>query len=456
MEQMPYWIVVVDDEELSLKNTKNMLGEENMRVSCMRSGKDLLKFIEKNTKTPDLILLDIMMPDMNGFDTFSALRELEDHEGKPHIPVIFLTGENDNASEKQGLELGASDYVRKPFNKEVIVKRIENIIKNSKTIENLTEEAMFDMLTGFLNKSRGTERISKLCNRKTGALMIMDLDNFKLVNDLFGHDMGDKILVAFSDIIRNNIRETDTISRIGGDEFMAFYEDITEESAIASITLRLNSQLQDASARLMGDDHGIPLGISIGVVMIPGQGRDYDELFAKADSALYIVKQNGKHGYSLYDQSEDGSGAPDITPEQKLERIMKIIRERNDLDGALMLGSNSFALIYRFVMRFYKRYGGSAALVLFSLDYDGEVNNLNLLETCSSFSNILQKNLRSSDIIMQSGSSDFFVMLTEQTRSEAESATDRIMQEWEETDHKEDVKVGYVIKYIDHIGESME
>lgn len=206
MEQLKNWIVV-DDEELSLKNTKNMLGEENMRVSCMRSGRDLLKFIEKNDKTPDLILLDIMMPEMNGFDTFNALRELEDNEGKPHIPVIFLTGENDSATEQQGLEIGASDFIRKTFNKEIIVKRIENIINNSKTIENLTEEAMVDMLTGFLNKARGTERISKLCTRKTGALMIMDLDNFKLVNDLFGHDMGDKILVAFSDIIRNNTKD---------------------------------------------------------------------------------------------------------------------------------------------------------------------------------------------------------------------------------------------------------
>ena len=218
---MNYWIAVVDDDEVYLTNARKLLNEENMRVSCLRGGNDLLKFIEKNA--PDLILLDIMMPGMDGFETFNALREYEDNQGKPHIPIIFLTGENDSEIEKQGLKLGASDFIRKPFYKDILVKRIENTLSSVKAIEILTEEAMFDKLTGFLNKARGTDRVSKLCTRKSGALMIMDLDNFKLVNDLFGHDMGDKMLMAFADIVKRNTRETDTISRIGGDEFMAFY-----------------------------------------------------------------------------------------------------------------------------------------------------------------------------------------------------------------------------------------
>ncbi|MCR4807130.1 MAG: GGDEF domain-containing protein [Lachnospiraceae bacterium] len=180
---------------------------------------------------------------MDGFETYDALRTLEDKIGR----------------------------------------RIDNTITNSKTIESLTEEAMVDKLTGFLNKARGTDRISKLCTRKTGSLMIMDLDSFKLVNDLFGHEMGDRVLKAFADIVRKNTRETDTISRIGGDEFMAFYEDLTDESAVASLTLRLNAQLSEEAARLMGEDHGIPLGISIGVVMVPKHGREYESLFSLAD-----------------------------------------------------------------------------------------------------------------------------------------------------------------------------
>ena len=303
---MNYWIAVVDDDEVYLTNARKLLNEENMRVSCLRGGNDLLKFIEKNT--PDLILLDIMMPGMDGFETFNALREYEDNQGKPHIPIIFLTGENDSEIEKQGLKLGASDFIRKPFYKDILVKRIENTLSSVKTIEILTEEAMFDKLTGFLNKARGTDRVSKLCTRKSGALMIMDLDNFKLVNDLFGHDMGDKMLMAFADIVKRNTRETDTISRIGGDEFMAFYEDLVDESAVASMALRLNNELVSEAAALLGADNGIPLGISIGCVFVPEHGRDYESLFTMADGALYLCKKNGKHGYLIHrDEAEKKS-----------------------------------------------------------------------------------------------------------------------------------------------------
>ncbi len=445
---MGNWIVIVDDEAICLTNARKMLSEENMRVSCLRSGRELLKFIEKNT--PDLILLDIMMPDMDGFETYHALREFEGKEGRPYIPVVFCTGENDNATEQQGLELGASDYIRKPYNKEIIIKRIENTINNSRTIETLKEEVMVDMLTGFLNKMHGTERISKLCTRKTGALMILDLDNFKLVNDLFGHEMGDKVLAAFADIVRRNTRETDTLCRIGGDEFMAFCEDLTAENSVASITLRLNTQLLEAAESLMGKNNGIPLGISIGIAMVPEYGRDYEELFAMADSALYKVKNNGKHGYCLYNKLQGDEDLLSTDPDQKLERIIKIVEERNDTGGALMLGSDSFALVYRFLMRFYKRYGGTAALVLFTLSLQEDADNIRQLETSSEFSGMLQKNLRVSDIIMQSGECDFFVMLTERTRAEAESTIKRILEAWEKNRHDEEAVIDHAFKYIDH------
>ena len=208
-------------------------------------------------------------------------------------------------------------------------------------MENLEEEATVDRLTGLLNKAKGTERVSKLCQRKNGALMILDLDSFKLVNDLFGHEKGDQILKAFADIIRMNSRETDTLCRIGGDEFMGFYEDLTQERAVGSLTKRLNKQLQTAAQKILGEDHGIPLGISIGVVMIPEHGREYNDLFAMADNTLYKVKQNGKHSYAIYgSESEDYSNAE--CTENRLDRLVQILEERNDRSGALLLGKDYF------------------------------------------------------------------------------------------------------------------
>ena len=107
---MGYWIVVVDDDPFSLTNAKNLLREKNMRVSCLRSGSDLLEFVEKHT--PDLILLDILMPNMDGFETYRALRQYEKKEGKTQIPIIFLTGEDSSETERRGLKAGASDFAR--------------------------------------------------------------------------------------------------------------------------------------------------------------------------------------------------------------------------------------------------------------------------------------------------------------------------------------------------------
>ena len=109
---MGYWIVVVDDEPFSLTNAKNLLREKNMRVSCLRSGADLLEFIKGHT--PDLVLLDILMPDMDGFETYRALRSFEEKEGRAQLPVIFLTGEDSSETERRGLKAGASDFIHKP------------------------------------------------------------------------------------------------------------------------------------------------------------------------------------------------------------------------------------------------------------------------------------------------------------------------------------------------------
>ncbi len=443
---MEYLIVVVDDETLSLTNAKNLLGEENMRVSCLRSGRDLIKFVEKNS--PDLILLDILMPEMDGFETYSALRRYEDEAGKPHIPVIFLTGESGAEMERRGLKIGASDFIRKPFNRDVLLRRIHNTIINSKTIESLTEEATVDKLTGFLNKSSGTNRVSKLCESSTGALVIMDLDSFKLVNDLFGHDMGDRVLQVFSNILRHSTRERDVISRIGGDEFMAFFTDIMNENAVRSLSERLNSALAEEAARLMGEDYGIPLGISIGVVMVPEYGRDYDTLFALADSALYYVKQNGKHGFNVYDHTEMTKISEGGDLDNDLERMTRILEERDER-GALLLGREAFAIAYRSSIRLCTEYGGEFTRVLFELLLRDGAGKKRLPEASSWFGYMLQRTLRKSDLIMQISTNQFYVLLNKRTQEEIEDELKGIVSEWENEEGGSDIAVKYAYRYVE-------
>ena len=447
---MGYTIVVVDDDALSLANAKGLLSDEDMHVVCIRSGNALLRYLDKNV--PDLILLDIMMPDMDGFEIYNALRHFEEVNNRTRVPVMFLTGKDDNETEMQGLKAGASDFIRKPFNKDVLISRIQNAITNSRTIESLTEEATLDKLTGFFNKSSGIAKVTRLCKDSTGTLMIMDLDSFKLVNDLFGHDMGDRVLKAFSDIVRHNTRETDVISRIGGDEFMGFFPDISDESSVSSLTERLNEQLSQAASDLMGADNGIPLGISFGVVMIPRHGRDYASLFSLADNSLYTVKQNGKHGYSIYDSSNTATESEETDLKKEIARITKIVEERNDKDGAQILGRDSFTTAYRLMSRFHKDYGGTPVKILFSISLADNDSGADLADICAQFGTMLQNLLRKSDIIMQDRTNRFFVLLNNRNDTEIEIVINRVLDSWNNIDTGKNTIVDHMTDN-EHLGE---
>ena len=444
---MSYWIAVVDDEPLSLTNAKNLLRSRDMRVSCLRSGEDLMLFIKDHT--PDLILLDILMPGMDGFETYRALRHFEDSEGRARLPVIFLTGEDNNEAERRGLKAGASDFIHKPFDEDILIKRIRNTIENSKTIESLTEEVTIDRLTGFLNKASGTEKITELCRKNSGALLIMDLDNFKLVNDLYGHDMGDRILVAFSGIVKQNVRTEDVVCRIGGDEFTGFFEGLTEENSIAGLTERINESLEKEAASLMGADHGIPLGISAGAALITPEMNDYQLLFRYADNALYEVKRRGKHGYEIYDPDKMND-TPD-TPEEEdlngdLERVIQIMTERGDGKGALLLGQEAFSWNYRFIERFLLRYGGAATRMLFSLS--SEEKGIIFSEMVSEFGNVLRETLRKTDIILRWQQDQYFVVLPQLEEREMQRVIDRIMKAWEKAGYKDRLKIEYAASVL--------
>ncbi|MBO4889592.1 MAG: diguanylate cyclase [Lachnospiraceae bacterium] len=438
---MGYWIVVVDDEPLSLKNAKEHLNKKDMRVSCLRSGSDLLTFMEKNT--PDLILLDILMPGMDGFETYRELRKLEEQMGRPQTPVIFLTGENDKETERRGLRAGASDYIHKPFDKDILINRIINTINNSRTIETLTEEATVDKLTGFLNKTSGTDKVTSVVKNSSGALIIFDLDNFKLVNDIFGHDMGDRVLVAFSEIIRFNVRSSDPVSRIGGDEFMAFFVDMTEEEAVSSLVSRLNEQLLAEAGKLMGSDHGIPLGISVGCAFAPSHADDYQILFQYADSALCRVKLNGKHGYEIYDPSvhEGDVKGDDDDLGRDLSRVIRIVSERGEGKGAMLLGQEAFSWNYRFIIRFLKRYGGIGNRILFRISAREE--GVIFSEIVAQFGNVLKNSLRKSDIIFQCRPNQFFVVLPQLTQRDTPGVIRRVMKAWEMSGYNDRTQIEY-------------
>ena len=445
---MGIWIVVVDDDPLALTHIKRILREQDMRVSCLRSGRDLLKFMGKNA--PDLILLDIQMPEMDGFTTQQELRRMEEEAGREPTPIIFLSGLETNEAESRSFEQGAADFIRKPVHKDILTKRILNTVKHTKEIVSLKEEAAVDKLTGLLNKAAGTIRVTKLCAERAGMLMILDLDNFKLVNDIYGHSMGDKVLRTFADVVRRNIRSQDVMVIIGGDEFMGFFANMDSETALESLHRRLNSELIKETVKLAGESFNIPLSISIGAILVPEYGRDYDMLFPLADSALYRVKQSGKNGVRIYGQDGENnlSGENDI--QKEFARITQIVEGGHRRDGGISMDLKQFSLIYHFLRQFYKRYGGTVVKLLFILSEEDTAKELpySLKDAAEKFELCLQDTLRKSDMILRHKPNQFYVLLQNLSEEDFQSVFQRIMNTWEAEENHTGIHIEYLMEYV--------
>ena len=280
----------------------------------------------------------------------------------------------------------------------------------------MTEDATIDKLTGFLNKNSGTKRISALCGEKTGALIVFDLDSFKLVNDLYGHDMGDRVLENVADVFRSNIRSNDIMSRIGGDEFMGFFCDLLSKDAVTALTERLNSQLMRKCKILMGEDFGIPIGISAGVVFVPEHGKDYNTLFQLADGSLYRVKQKGKHDCEIYDPAEADNDLKN-DPRTELFKLTQLVEERGAGKGASILNQDAFSVNYRLIVRFTRMFKGRVKRLLFTLTLNPGAN-INISNAALEFGEFLQGFLRDCDIVFQNRHNQFFIVVPEMSFEE--------------------------------------
>ena len=442
---MAKWIIVVDDDTANLKMAGHILSKNNMRVTALKSGSSFLEYVNENG-LPDLVLLDIKMPVMDGFETLEKLRQIEQQKGVMKTPVIFLTADEDVDTETRGFEVGVSDFIRKPFNPEVLLRRIDNIMSNSQEMHDLKSEATIDKLTGFLNKAASASELSKDCSEKTGCLMMIDLDSFKLVNDIYGHAMGDKVLISCANIIKAAVPSGSKCGRLGGDEFCSFALGVTTESQVADIAERVNSEIVKSAKELMGDDMSIPLGASIGGIFVPRFGNDYNSLLKLADKSLYIVKKNGKHGYGLY---SDDIEEEDENPALDIRAISEILGERSIRDVALQLDKDSFSPVYRYVIRYILRHRINACKVLFTLSPADGNADAEFYNNVDEFGKCIRGSLRKSDIFMRNNKNQYFVFLTDVRLDAVDKVINHLLDSWKNTGNG-DIAIEHEVEVIDN------
>lgn len=296
-------ILIVDDSTSNVKILAALLSSQG-RIIFALNGPKALEMVAK--EQPDLILLDVMMPEMSGYD---ICRILKSDPKTEDIPVIFVTALSEEDEEEEGLNLGAIDYIIKPFKPAIIQARIANILKLQDTTYELrqanielTRLATTDPLTGaanrrhFLESAHGETLRAQRTGQPLGVVMA-DIDHFKSINDTYGHDIGDIALIETVNVLQEGLRQSDLLGRFGGEEFALYLPETDKEG-----TLLLANRLKDAIQTISIDTPKGPLTFtcSLGVHLIDQGGESIEEALKKADEALYRSKKEGRNRVTLY------------------------------------------------------------------------------------------------------------------------------------------------------------
>jgi two-component system cell cycle response regulator len=298
-------ILVADDEPVNLALIKRRLEWEEYRVETAEDGGQAVEAARR--VLPDLIILDVMMPVLDGLQ---ACRLLKEDPATRDIPVIFLSALDDTDTKVSGLALGANDYVSKPFSSEELLARVRVAIRMKRERDRLRQRAeelrrsaeaasemsMTDALTGLLNRyglQRALQRELAEARRYARPLscLLLDIDFFKAVNDTYGHAAGDTALAQAARALTESVRGSDVVCRYGGEEFLVLAPETGLEGARA-----LAEKIRMAfSSRLFGDSaqHVFPLTLSVGVAQL-GDAESGNDMIARADEALYHAKQSGR------------------------------------------------------------------------------------------------------------------------------------------------------------------
>lgn len=422
-------ILMVDDVATNLKCAGEVL-KDKYEISKAKSGKQALEMIEE--RRPDLVLMDISMPEMDGYQVVEKIRENADWAD---IPVVFLTADGDSESEMKAFKLGAMDFIRKPFDPNILITRMDRILQIEETRRELKLNARRDVLTDLWNRQYLEEGVNKEGERAkgSGALVLFDMDNFKAINDNYGHIAGDRILEQFAEVLRNFATENDIVSRLGGDEFGVFFKELTDKEELDRRITGIIKCVEEKLSELEGGEKSV--SASAGVSLMPDDGVDFLTLYNKADKALYYVKQNGKRNFHLFQEKESysfcskkecNSSVLDIT------QLKRIIEEKAQLSGAYQVEYDGFRRIYQFVSRCIERNGQEVQIVLFTIVHSNIINMemAEMQEAMIHLETAIRTSLRKGDVATKYNNAQYIVILMETSKENGQRVVARIKDMW--------------------------
>ena len=295
-QHRPATVLVVDDVPSNLDVLVSHLEQENVELVVALSGEEGLALARETH--PDLILLDIMMPGIDGYETCRRLKQDPD---TADIPVVFLSARNDEVDIEKGLSLGAVDYINKPFSMPILRARLRNHLALKYKNDMLTEMACTDALTGVANRRHFDLILEREWARRQReprpfSIVMIDVDHFKTFNDDYGHGEGDRCLrLVARTLVEVLHRPADLLARYGGEEFIALLPETEHDDAL-TLAEHMRQSVFDLGVPHQQSSCAGQVSISLGISSADAdQGISLEELLKQADDALYRAKRSGRN-----------------------------------------------------------------------------------------------------------------------------------------------------------------
>ncbi len=293
-------ILMVDDEPSNLQVLgSTLMQNREYRVTYALNSEEALRQIEKNL--PDLIILDIMMPGTDGFQLCAQLKQDSNYQS---IPIIFLSADTDSDSIVKGFQLGAADYITKPFHPKILMARVQTQLKLKHAQDELLQLSMYDELTNLYNRRQFNQKVEEewfrcMRHQEGITILLIDIDYFKRYNDCYGHLKGDHCIAQIADQIHTSFtRATDFVARYGGEEFVVLISQASLEEGIKAAT-RLLENIRSLELPHQASTVSDMVTISIGVAsMVPTAESTPAQLIQEADNELYKAKEGGRNRIS--------------------------------------------------------------------------------------------------------------------------------------------------------------
>jgi len=440
-------ILIVDDDNMNCILAKHALVQE-YELAMAYSGTEALEYLEE--ELPDLILMDIEMPEMDGKEAAKRIKEKDEWKS---IPIVFLTADSNPMTEAECLSFGADDFITKPFVPDVMRSRVGKILdahEKRKDLETLleqnTQKSLTDALTGLNNRPFLEKKLGELINDdRSGTLFMIDLDNFKKMNDTYGHMVGDEVLKTFAEVLKMFARKDDILCRLGGDEFVTFYTDLTDREIVAQ---KATDIIRIFSDKMGAMGYGGIVSVSIGAKITLGE-ESFEELYDRADKTLYLVKNGGKNAYRIYDENIDESAdkISQINTNATLERIHNMMmQDMAENKGAFHVEYNEFKKMYDFAMRCVIRNRRKVQIVLFTIEAPEEVQE----KAMDVFIQSVISSLRNVDTGTQYSSTQYVLIIMDADLADGREVAGRVIGRFHEINNGvlEDCRITFDIETL--------